>query len=186
MEKNNRLLHQAVEILTSGGIIAYPTEAVFGLGCDPQNEAAIKKLLAIKKRNIEKGLILIAANIEQLAPYIQKLDEQTRQRILPTWPGPTTWLLPAKPDVSKLLRGEHTTIAVRVTNHPLAKKLCETWGNALISTSANMSNQPAVNSVEKAKIVFSDHVDYYLEGNVGNMASPTEIIDGQTGKIVRH
>jgi len=185
VEYNKNLFYQAVLTLAAGGIIAYPTEAVIGLGCDPQNEKAIKKLLIIKKRSIEKGFILIAANIEQLTPYIHTLDEQTRNRILPSWPGPTTWLLPARPNVSRLLRGEHDTIAVRITNHPLAKKLCEQWGNALISTSANISEQPAVHNIEIVKTIFSGQVNYYMNGDVGALAQPTEIKDGQTGKIIR-
>ncbi|NOX43118.1 MAG: threonylcarbamoyl-AMP synthase [Gammaproteobacteria bacterium] len=179
-------LHLAIDALTSGGIIAYPTEAVFGLGCDPQNETAIKKLLEIKKRKKEKGLILIAANIDQLAPYIQELDADTERRVLPTWPGPTTWLLPAKSNVSEFLRGKHKTIAVRVTNHPLAKQLCKSWGNALVSTSANITSEPAAHSAENVKIIFANNVDYCLEGNVGDLARPSQIRDGHTGKIIRH
>jgi len=182
----NSPLDNAIVALNKGGLIAYPTEAMFGLGCDPQNEAAIEKLLQIKNRHKDKGLILIAANIEQLSPYLQTLDTKTQQRILASWPGPTTWLLPAKPQVSSLLKGKHTTIAVRIPAHPLAKQLCEAWGKALVSTSANISNQPPLRSLEKTREIFANNIDYYLEGDIGDRTQASQIRDGQTGKIIRH
>ncbi len=176
----------AVATLKNGGIIAYPTEAVYGLGCDPLNTSAVKQLLKIKQRKKEKGLILIAASMDQLTPYLQNINEETRQRVLSGWPGPTTWLLPAKPEVPELLRGNHNTIAVRVTNHPLAKQLCKQWGSALVSTSANVSGQAPALSAAQVEQTFNENIDFILEGDIGDQQQPTQIRDGQTGKIIRH
>lgn len=179
-------IQHAVKILNEGGIVAYPTEAVFGLGCDPQNEQSVIRLLKLKQRKKDKGLILIASSFDQLEPYIEELDDQTKQRILPTWPGSVTWTLPAKQHTSKLLTGRHNTIAVRVTNHPIARQLCEKWGGALISTSANISTNPPTRNLHEVSRIFGDKINYILDGKVGNLTQATQIKDGQTGKIIRN
>lgn len=181
----NDPIQTAVSKLKAGGIIAYPTEAVYGLGCDPNNEKAVMHLLALKNRNIEKGLILIAASIKQLQPFIKDLDPHTCQRIAPTWPGPITWLLPAKDNAPVFLRGRHKKIAVRVTDHPLVIELCKKWDGALVSTSANPGDQPPARSVEQVKNYFGDKVDYILTGDLGNLSNPTEIRDAETGETIR-
>src|SRR5512134_2349746 len=135
-------LRHAVRSVRAGGVIAYPTEAVFGLGCDPANQAALKRLLAIKRRPIHKGVILIAACLEQFLSYLLPLDAEALAKVSSTWPGPVTWLIPARPNVPKWLRGQHSTLAVRVTAHPLAAALCRLWGRPLVSTSANLSGRP--------------------------------------------
>ncbi len=117
-------LQQAVDVLQRGGVIAYPTEGVFGLGCDPDNQAAMLRLLAIKQRPIEKGVILIAANYEQLRPYIDEdqLTEQQLLQVLASWPAPLTWVMPASVDTPNWVRGQFDTVAVRVSNHPLVQQ----------------------------------------------------------------
>ena len=178
-------LAHAASILRTGGIVAYPTEAVYGLGCDPRNTQALQRLLEVKQRDPHKGLILIAASFEQLAPYLLELDDNTRARILPTWPGPVTWLLPARDDVSSLLRGAHHTLAVRVTAHPLAAALCRAFGGALVSSSANRSNAPPARTAQQVRADLGTDVDALLEGAVGTLANPTEIRDGATGALLR-
>lgn len=175
----------AASALRKGGIVAYPTEAVYGLGCDPRNTRAVQRLLEIKQRDPLKGLILIAAAFEQLVPYLAELDDNTRARVMPTWPGPATWVLPARDDVSPLLRGAHHTLAVRVTAHPLAAALCRAFGGALISTSANRSNAPAARAAQQVRAEMSADLDAILEGEVGNLVNPTEIRDGITGAVMR-
>ena len=179
-------INNAGTALKNCGIIAYPTEAIYGLGCDPLDTNAVKQLLKIKQRKKEKGLILIAASIEQLTPYLQDMNEEIRQRVLSGWPGPITWILPAKPEVPELLRGNHNTIAVRVTNHPIVKQLCKQWGSALVSTSANLSGQAPALSAAQVEQTFNDNIDFILEGEIGDQQQPTQIRDGQTGKIIRH
>ncbi len=181
---NTTVMHTA-QLLRTGGIVAYPTEAVYGLGCDPRNPHALQRLLEIKQRDPHKGLILIAASFDQLAPYLTALDDNTRARILPTWPGPVTWLLPARSDVSPLLRGTHHTLAVRVTAHPLAAALCRAFGGALVSTSANRSQAAPLRTAQQVREHLGAHLDDILEGAVGALANPTEIRDGATGALLR-
>ena len=178
-------INEAVRALQQGGIIAYPTEAVYGLGCDPDNHEAIEKLLAIKQRSPDKGLILIAANFQQLRPYLAEIESALKEKILATWPGPVTWLWPANPAVSSLLRGKHDTIAVRVTAHSLAAALCREFGGPLVSTSANLSGKPPARTAEEVRSQLGDQLDYVLEGEVGGLAKPSEIRDVLTGHLVR-
>ena len=178
-------LAHAASALRAGGIVAYPTEAVYGLGCDPRDTRALNRLLEIKQRDPHKGFIMIGASFDQLEPYLAALDDNTRARILPTWPGPVTWLLPARDDVSPLLRGAHHTLAVRVTAHPLAAALCRAFGGALVSTSANRSNASPARTAEQVRAQLGADLDYLLEGAVGNAANPTEIRDAATGALLR-
>lgn len=178
-------IDSAVAILKQGGVIAYPTEAVFGLGCDPDNEAALDRLLKIKQRPAEKGLIIIASSIEQLEPYIQPLTSEQLNKLAASWPGPVTWLLPVKAAVSGLLRGIHSTIATRVTSHPVASELCRQFGKPVVSTSANIVGQEPARSVGEVNKQFGDVLDYVLDGEVDRKARPSEIRDLITDKIIR-
>ncbi|NNF95993.1 MAG: threonylcarbamoyl-AMP synthase [Halobacteria archaeon] len=178
-------INEAVHVLQQGGVIAYPTEAVYGLGCDPANHQAVQKLLEIKQRDRDKGLILIAADFDQLIPFLAEIDDPIKERVLATWPGPVTWLWPAKSGVSTWLRGEHATIAIRVTDHPLAAQLCRAFGGALVSTSANVSGNPPAQSAEQVRAQFKHQLDYVLEGEVGGLAKPSQIRDALSGRILR-
>lgn len=185
MNNQTEQVQQAVAILKQGGVIAYPTEAVFGLGCDPRNEDAVNRILELKGRDADKGLILIAASFAQLEPYIVQLDQQTRNELLATWPGPVTWIVPANDSVSTKLRGKHTTLAVRVTDHPLVQQLCNSFGGALVSTSANHSGEAPARTADKVKQYFKNSLDCILEGETGGLNRPTEIRDALTKEIVR-
>jgi len=178
-------IQQAVEVLREGGVIAYPTEAVYGLGCDPDNHAAIEKILALKQRDKSKGLILIASEVERLQPYLDELPEDARHRVLASWPGPFTWLWPARSTTSDWLRGEFDTLAVRVTAHPLARELCQAFGKPLVSTSANLGGQPPARSAAEVREQFDGRLDFILEGKVGPHSSPTEIRDALSGDLIR-
>lgn len=166
----------AIQKINAGEIIAYPTEAVYGLGCDPLNETAVLNLLTIKQRPIEKGLILIASSLAQLAPYLQ-LNEAIISRVQLTWPGPVTWLIPAQLWVPEWLTGQHSSLAVRVTAHPVARFLCEMNGNPIVSTSANINTQsPATNSwIVSKKLGFK--LVFILPGKVGGLEQATPIYD---------
>ena len=175
-------LNIAVERLKAGEVIAYPTEAVFGLGCEPMNEAAVLELLRIKQRPIEKGLILIASSLEQIEPYLLLTDELL-EKVLPTWAGAVTWVIPAKPSVPRWLKGEHESLAVRVTAHPIAKALCEQYGGAIVSTSANITTQPAFRNAKEVADAFPEL--FVLDGALGNLAQETAIYDAVTGEKLR-
>lgn len=171
--------------LRTGAVIAYPTEAVYGLGCDPRNPSAVRRLLTIKRRPLHKGLILIAAEFEQLQPFVEPLTEAERAQLAATWPGPVTWLLPAKPRVPPWLRGRHTTLAVRVTAHPVAVALCRAFAGPLVSTSANLSGRPPGRNVLIVRRQLAAMVDYVVPGSVGGAARPSEIRDLRSGRVIR-
>ncbi|KPK56608.1 MAG: tRNA threonylcarbamoyladenosine biosynthesis protein RimN [Thiotrichales bacterium SG8_50] len=175
----------AASVLQRGGIAAYPTEAVYGLGCDPDNSLALERLLAVKGRDAAKGFILIASSLVQLEPYIEPFDETLSERVAATWPGPVTWLVPVRGDVSPLLSGGRDTLAVRVTAHPLAAALCDAYGGALVSTSANLSGVPPARSALAVQRMLGGRIDFILHGDVGTLRRPTEIRDARSGAIVR-
>jgi L-threonylcarbamoyladenylate synthase len=177
-------LREGVRRLQAGAVIAYPTEAVFGLGCDPCNATAVGRLLAIKRRPVSKGLILIAASLAQLEPFIEPLEVASRARLVATWPGPITWLVPAR-QAPVWLRGAHATLAVRVTAHPLAAALCQAWGGPLVSTSANIGGRPPARSALAVRRQLGNRVDYIVPGRVGGACRPTEIRDLRSGRIIR-
>lgn len=180
----------AVLAINKGGVVAYPTEAVYGLGCSPQNEQAVRRLLTIKERPVEKGLILIAASFEQLKIYIDltSVPNDSLNEALQSWPGPYTWVFPASPYVPSWIKGSFETIAVRVTNHPVAKALCLQYGGALVSTSANKSTLDSARSANEVKQNFADEldkIDYIIDGSLGNEQNPTLIRDVLTKKVYR-
>lgn len=174
-----------IQAVQRGGVIAYPTEAVYGLGCDPAQLAAVQRVLTLKQRPAHKGLILIAADFDQLAPYLLPLDSVTHARVMATWPGAVTWILPAQPHVSPLIRGEHDTLAVRVSAHPTCRALCLRLGHPLISTSANLSTLPPARDAQAVAAQFGTLLDGIVDAPVGGQAQPTEIRQGATGEVVR-
>jgi len=175
----------AARTIRKGGLVAYPTEAVFGLGCDPRNTNALRRILRLKRRDASKGLILIASSFYQLRPYIAAAPEDVLARVRTTWPGPVTWLMPARPWVSQLLRGRHESVAVRVTAHPVAAALCRAAGMAIVSTSANISGGAPARTPGQVRARFGTRVDYVLSGPVDRTASPTRICDVLTGRVQR-
>jgi len=177
-------LRQARQIIQTGGIVAHPTEAVYGLACDPANTEAVLQLLRLKNRSLDKGLILVAASIEQLGPYIT-IPDPLRKKVTSSWPGPITWLLPAKPGVSALLTGSHDTLAVRVSAHPVVQALCKECAQPLVSTSANLQSSPPARSALAVRRIFDQKLDLILHGMVDLNALPTEIRDAATDRIIR-
>lgn len=178
-------IKQAARVIRHGGIVAYPTEAVYGLGCDPLRLETVARLLALKDRPASKGLILIAASWHQLEPFLLPLDAPTRKRVDATWPGPVTWLLPVREEVPYLLRGDHDTLAVRITAHPLAAALCRATNSALVSTSANRARHAPASSSLRVRAALAGTLDYIVSGPTSGHHRPTEIRDGRTGAIVR-
>ncbi|MDF2446904.1 MAG: tRNA threonylcarbamoyladenosine biosynthesis protein RimN [Moraxellaceae bacterium] len=177
-------LRCAVQALHAGQVIAYPTEAVWGLGCNPFDEAAVRRLLALKQRSEAKGLIIIAADTRQILPWLAGLTDSQRDTVLSTWPGPFTWVVPA-PAAPEWLRGKHPSLAVRVSAHPGVQALCRAWGGPLVSTSANLSGKsPARNTLELRR-QFGDGLGYILPGRLGGDPKPSEIRDAVSGVVLR-
>ena len=178
-------LREAVRALHRGGVIAYPTEAVYGLGCDPLNHDAVLRLLNLKQRPMDKGLILVAAEFSQLAPYLLPLAAALAQQVHAGWPGPVTWLLPVRPDVPRWLRGAHDTLAVRISAHPVVHALCAAYGGPIVSTSANPAGCRPARDALTVRRMFGAHLDAILHAPLGGLDRPTEIRDGRNGRVVR-
>ncbi|MGQ8367034.1 Sua5/YciO/YrdC/YwlC family protein [Glaciecola sp. 1036] len=170
----------------AGDVFAYPTEAVFGLGCDPQNQAAMEKILDLKQRPVEKGVILIAGEIQQLNGYVdfEQLSTSNFDKIKATWPGPFTYLVPKGAKTPAWICGNNPLVAVRVTQHPLVRTLCQTVNSPLVSTSANPAGQTPATSKEMVKAYFGERVRL-LEGDLGNQQKPSTIINAVTMDTIR-
>lgn len=175
----------AARAIADGGVVAYPTEAVWGLGCDPDNAEAVRQLLSIKQRPQEKGLILVAASMDQLEPYISHLDQAQRRVLEQSWPGPITWVIPNADRASPLVRGDHSGVAVRVSAHPLVLGLCQAFGGPIVSTSANRSGDPPARDAATVRRYFPDQLAAITPGEVGDAARPSEIRDLLTGIVLR-
>ncbi len=169
--------------LKTGGVIAYPTESCYGLGCDPMNPHAVRRILQLKGRPKSKGLILIAARVEQLKRYV---DAEALQAAGHSgyWPGPVTLLLPAARHCPPWLTGRHTKLAVRVTAHPVAALLCERLGMALVSTSANRAGGRPLKNARDCYRMFGNQVRV-IPGKIGTARRPSTIIDFSSGSILR-
>jgi len=174
-----------VQCLRDGEVIAYPTEAVYGLGCDPQSETAVRRVLELKRRPVEAGLILIADEFERFESFVASVPEEQENRARATWPGPVTWLFPRSKSVPDWLAGNHATIAVRVTAHPVCRALCAAFGGAIVSTSANIRQAPPARSAEDVQTCFGSELCGTLMGELGFQSKPSEIRDLATGRVLR-
>lgn len=176
-------IRQAASAIRNQGVVCYPTESVFGLGCDPLSATAVDKILQLKQRPVDKGLILIASRIEQLAPYVQLSDAQRTQLLEQT--SAITWLVNKSAATPPWISGEHSKVAIRLSRHPLVCALCNQLDSAIVSTSANPSRQAAAKTLLRVKQYFPDQLDYYLNGELGNIGKATPIIDMQSSMIIR-
>ena len=183
MTKSN--IAKAITVLRNGGVIAYPTEAVYGLGCDPFNEAAVKRIATIKNRSLDKGFIVIASEWQQVTQLITTIDPQIKQRILANPVAVTTWIIPVKSSVPDWIRGTHQSLAIRITQHPTAKAICDAFGAAIISTSANRSGEAPIRDFSELEQTFIKKVDYFVTGNLGKQSKPSEIRDAISNQILR-
>jgi L-threonylcarbamoyladenylate synthase len=170
--------------LQRGGVIAYPTESCYGLGCDPMNPHALRRVLKLKKRSPSKGMILIAAHERQLRRYLAPITPALALRMRARWPGPHTWLVPASAACPAALRGAHDTVAVRVTAHRGAAALCRAAGMALVSTSANLSGGKPAKTAEECRRLFGKRV-LVIPGPISTRRRPSTIQDLASGKIIR-
>jgi len=180
-------LSEATSALKDGGLIAYPTEAVWGLGCDPVNENAVRRLLAVKQRDIDKGLILVAANLDQLRSFLDlpALPGERLAQVLATWPGPHTWAMPAHHRAPRWITGAHDSIAVRISAHPVVVALCMAFGGPLVSTSANRAGAVAARTRNELDPALSALIDGITAGETEGLLRPTPIHDARTGAELR-
>ncbi|MDX1696921.1 MAG: Sua5/YciO/YrdC/YwlC family protein [Thiohalobacterales bacterium] len=178
-------IREAVRHIASGGVIAYPTDTVYGLGCDPLDAAAVLHLLALKHRSMDNGVILIGSDLGQFNPFLLPMDASTKRRISHGGKTPVTWVLPCRPETPVWLRGRHDSLAIRVTRHPVVTALCEHWGGPLVSTSANIhGHNPATGPLGVRK-AFNGKLDYILHGSGDATNRPSTLRDGLTGEVLR-
>ena len=178
-------IRRAADVLHRGGLVAYPTEAVWGLGCDPENANAVQHLLALKRRDPAKGLILIAADIAMFTPYLRDLKPALIEQLQVSWPGAVTWLIPDNHCASPWISGGRDTLALRVTAHPVAAALSRAFGGPLVSTSANPQGLAPAKTLMKVKAYFGNTLDAYTPGSIGHAARPSEIRNLLTGDVIR-
>jgi L-threonylcarbamoyladenylate synthase len=178
----------AAVLLHHGGFLAYPTEAVWGLGCDPFNEATVLRLLALKQRAVDKGLILIAGDVGQFEGLLdwQALPHDRVQLVLASWPGPHTWIVPATARVPRWIKGAHEGVAARVSAHPVVIALCAAFGGPLVSTSANGAGKPPPSTLADLDPQLIAQLDGVVDGNTGGLAQPTPIREALSGVVLRN
>ena len=170
--------------LKRGGVIAYPTESCYGLGCDPRNVRALKRLIRLKGRSAAKGLLLIADHFKRLQAFVRPLNADDLARMRRSWPGPVSWVVPASAACPPLLTGGRATIAIRVTAHPGAARLCRSLGLALVSTSANKSGKKPAQTAAECRRIFGARVRV-IDGRIGQRRRPSTLIDLATGTVLR-
>ncbi len=178
-------INRAAAAIDAGLIVGYPTEGVYGLGCNPCNESAVQQLLQLKQRAFDKGLILIASSRAQLSPFVASVSSSIESKLDADWPGPVTWVLPCSDTTPSILTGGRSTIAARVTSHAPVVSLCEACDSALVSTSANLSGGQACTTRDCVADLFGDKLAYILDLPTGGLRGPTPIFDGISGKQLR-
>ncbi|MFG6668522.1 L-threonylcarbamoyladenylate synthase [Halomonas sp. HNIBRBA4712] len=178
-------LQRVAQALRAGQVIACPTEAVWGLSCDPDNDEALTRLMRLKERDPAKGVILVAASITQFAPWLEALPLALHAPLAASWPGPNTWLVPDNGRSHALVRGAHQSVALRVTDHPVMAALCKAFGGPLVSTSANRAAEPPAMSADEVRSIFGDEINAVLEGELGGQTRPSTIRDLASGKVLR-
>ncbi len=178
-------IQRAAQILSEGGLVAYPTEAVWGLGCDLWDELAVERLLTLKQRSPAKGLILVAGAISQFDWLLADLSAAQQSRLRLSWPGPTSWLVPHRQLVPQWISGEHETVALRVSDHPVIVELCHAFGGPIVSTSANISGHRPAMEPYQVRQIFGAELDYLVPGRLGGRPRPSMIKDLVSDNVVR-
>ncbi len=176
-------LDEARKEIQQGSVLAYPTEAVYGLGCDPFNEYAVHRILELKQRSIIQGMIVIISNWSQLWPLIDAVSPAALKAVEATWPGPTTWIFPRSPLVPDWVSGKYPSIAIRMTAHPIAAQLCATM--PVVSTSANLHGQEPARDVIELQSQFPMGIDGIVAGSLGHATKPSAIYDLLSGACLR-
>lgn len=176
----------AAKVLDHGGVIAYPTEAVWGLGADPFQRAAVERILELKQRPMSKGLILVSGQAEHFLPYMDPLENELVERFFSDQEKPTTWLVPdVLEQIPFWVKGQHASVAMRLTKHPVCAALSRHFGGPIISTSANPAAMPSARSLQEVKRYFQDELDFCLSAPLGRAGQASQIRDLKTGATIR-
>lgn len=181
----NIRIQRAAKTILAGGIIAYPTEALWGIGCDPFDRQAVLRILAMKQRSVSKGLILIAGSVAQAMPLLQHLNTEQQQAVLASWPGANTWIVPAAGLVPDWITGDHDSVAIRVSDHPQVQALCLAVGHVIVSTSANRAGRPPARDALRVRALFGKDIDFVLAGKTQGLTRPSHIRHAVSGAVIR-
>lgn len=187
-DDNNLIVKQAANIISDGGVIAYPTSSIWGLGSSISNDLAITKLCKIKQRPADKGLIIIAGAWQQLANYFPHLSDEQIDKIITSSDSPCTWLVEDNSNkVNPNIKGSNTTVAIRIDQHPFVKQLCMQLGEPITSTSANPTGKAPAQNANEVREYFSESVDYIAAGDWQYSPSnkPSDIRDLASGEYIR-
>jgi len=177
---------QAAGLISKGSVIAYPTEAVYGLGCDPHCEQAVRHILKLKDRPLKKGLILIASEIRHFYPWIDAETFNAFPHIKTSWQQNNqaiTWILPCRPETPIWLTGEFNTLAVRISHNSSVQALCEVLDSAIVSTSANPTGSQESRTAQQVSHYFPKTP--ILEGELSGFSMPSTIKDAVSGATLR-
>ena len=176
----NRLVHA----ISAGAVIGYPTDTIWGLGCDPLNFASVAHILKIKNRHPDKGLILLSSKLEYCSPYIA-IDAEQRESLLSPRARPTTWLVNASEACPWWIRGIYPSVAIRICDHPLLQVLCGRLKTPLVSTSANRAGRSTVRNALQLRRQFDGELDCIVTGFSTGSSRPSEIKSLASGTTLR-
>lgn len=163
-------------IIRDGGVVAVPTETYYGLAVDPFNTNALQKLFRLKRRPVSKPILVLIASSDQLDKLTAGIPNCYHALMEEYWPGPLTLVFPARPEVSPILTAGTGTIGVRLTPHPVTRKIIELTGAPITATSANISGYPAAASIEDVKRMFGKNLDYLVDGGAAVSTLPSTVI----------
>jgi L-threonylcarbamoyladenylate synthase len=176
---------ELADIIRQGGVIAYPTEAVWGLGCDPFNESAVRRILTLKSRPESKGLILVAGEENQLTPWLETLEPSIAQRLISVNNTPTSWVVPDIVITPSWVRGAHESVAIRLSQHKPVQALCDAFQGVIISTSANPAGLDPAISIEEVNAYFGEDIDAIYHAPLGEASQPSQVRDILTDQLFR-
>lgn len=183
----DEVLRAAAGVIRGGGIVAYPTDTLYGLAVDPCNVDAVDRLYAVKGRAFDAPLPLVASDEAQVVARVGDLTASARRLASHFWPGPLTLVIPAHAGLCTRVHGATGRVAVRVPDHPLACALARTAGGPITATSANRSGAPAATSAAGVVAALGDTIDLVVDGGATVGGAPSTIVDvsGATPRLVR-
>lgn len=180
-------IQKAIQVLNQGGVIICPTEGIYGFSCIANNIDAVKRIIEIKKRDDNKGLILVSDSIEKVKKLIdiEKIPKESLDLMHKLWPGHHTFVVPCNSNINALLTGNRHTIAIRISSFDVLSSLCKDLTYPIVSTSANISGQDPISTLDMLEKEFGHVVDYILKKNCQGLKKSSTIHDALTGQILR-
>ncbi|MDZ7699320.1 MAG: L-threonylcarbamoyladenylate synthase [Deltaproteobacteria bacterium] len=172
-----RPIKRAAEVLKTGGIVAYPTETVYGLAADISNSSAIKKLFRLKQRKPNRPILMLIPSVDDLRQYTDHIPLVATQLMKRFWPGALTLIFKASPLVSPLLTGGKGKIGIRLSSHPVAAALAKEMGRPITSTSANLSRGPSPRTPDEVVDTFDEGIDLILDAGPSPGNTPSTVLD---------